>query len=210
MPGGIDDGLITSGDVTRALIAANRGRPFFHIGPKRDLPLFAGLNVQLTDPDKAEMVILTGLYDDDRETPQDYRERLERLLRRHLPMICANPDIKVQRGDKVIYAAGAIARLYEEMGGEVVQAGKPFRPIYDLARARINELAGREISPARILAIGDGVNTDIKGAVENGMDALFVPSAVHAREGEISPRELAAIFANGNFAPLAAIPALRW
>jgi HAD superfamily hydrolase (TIGR01459 family) len=213
VPSGIDDGIITSGDVTRALIAANAGKRFFHLGPERDRPVFEGLEAPLVGPDEADMVVLTGLYDDNSETPDDYRSLLERLARRSLPMICANPDIKVERGKQVIYAAGAIARLYEQMGGEVAYAGKPHRPIYDLALARITELAGREIRPDQLMAIGDGVDTDIRGAIAYGIDPVFVPSGVHMTKNtdeEEIHKAIETVFAGRPFTPLAAITTLRW
>lgn len=214
VPSDIDDGIVTSGDVTRAMIAANAGRLFFHLGPDRDRPLFDGLQVNLVKAEQADLVVLTGLYDDTSETPEDYRKLLVSLKEKNLPVICANPDIKVERGDEVIYAAGAIAALYEELGGEVAYAGKPYRPIYDLALARIDELAGRHIPPEQILAIGDGINTDIKGAVEAGIDALFIPSGVHVEghnaEDELSPAEIGNVFKEKGFRPIAALSQLMW
>ena len=214
VPSHIDDGIVTSGDVTRAMIAANPNRSFFHLGPERDVPLFEGLAVNMVQPDEADIVILTGFYDDTNETAEDYRQILTKLLSRNLPMICANPDIKVERGDEVIYAAGAIAALYAEMGGQIAYAGKPYRPIYDLAMAKINDLAGREIPAAQILAIGDGINTDIKGAKDAGIDSLFIPSGVHIdghnADASLSPTEIADIFKGRGFRPVAAAMQLAW
>lgn len=214
VPSDIDDGIVTSGDVTRAMIAANSGRSFFHLGPERDLPVFNGLDVNLVQPEDADIVVLTGFYDDTKETAEDYRSMLANLISEGLPMICANPDIKVERGEDVIYAAGAIAALFEEMGGQVAYAGKPYRPIYDLAMSKINELAGREISTDRILAIGDGINTDIKGAIEAQIDPLFIPSGVHVDghhpDAQMSGRDIAAMFKDKDFRPIAAIMQLQW
>ncbi len=214
LPPDMDDGIVTSGDVTRAMIAANPGRDFFHLGPERDLPLFEGLEVDTVPPEQADIVVLTGFYDDTTETPEDYRPLLTKIRQRELPMICANPDIKVERGEDVIYAAGAIAALYEELGGEVVYAGKPYRPIYDLALSKIAELAGRDIPAGQILAIGDGINTDIRGAVDAGMDSLFIPSGVHIEGHDpdipLAGSEIAAIFKGRGFRPVAAMMALQW
>ena len=214
VPSDIDDGIVTSGDVTRAMIAANSGRLFFHLGPDRDRPLFEGLQVNLVKPEQADLVVLTGFYDDTNETAEDYRQLLISLREKNLPVICANPDIKVERGDEVIYAAGAIAALYEELGGEVVYAGKPYRPIYDLAMTKMDELAGRPVSAHRILAIGDGINTDIKGAVEAGIDALFIPSGVHVeghnKDAQLSSAQIGAIFKDKDFRPIAAAMQLMW
>ena len=214
VPSHIDDGIVTSGDVTRAMIAANAGRNFFHLGPDRDIPLFEGLEVKTVQPEDADIVVLTGLHDDTNETPEDYRKILTRLLSLELPMICANPDIKVERGAEVIYAAGGIAAVYEEMGGKVAYAGKPYRPIYDLALSKINELAGRDISTAQILAIGDGINTDIKGAADAQIDPLFIPSGVHVGnlnpDARMSESDLADIFKDKDFRPIGALMQLVW
>ncbi len=214
VPSDIDDGIVTSGDVTRAMIAANSGRLFFHLGPDRDRPLFEGLQVNLVKPEQADLVVLTGFYDDTNETAEDYRKLLTSLKEKNLPVICANPDIKVERGEEVIYAAGAIAALYEELGGEVAYAGKPFRPIYDLATAKIDELAGRHIPAHRILAIGDGINTDIKGAVDAGIDALFIPSGVHVeghnKDARLSDAQIGDIFKDRGFGPINAMMQLIW
>lgn len=214
VPSDIDDGMVTSGDVTRAMVAANTGRSFFHLGPERDITVFEGLEVNRVKLEQADIVVLTGLYDDSNETAEDYRQILTDIKDRDLPMICANPDIKVERGEEVIYAAGAIAALYEELGGNVAYAGKPHRPIYDLAMAKINELAGRDISAGQILAIGDGINTDIKGAIEAGIDPLFIPSAVHVEghnaDKTLSSSEIATIFEGKGFKPIAAMMQLQW
>ena len=221
VPSSVDDGIVTSGDVTRFMLASNEGGNFHFIGPRRDRTLFEGLNINIVGVDQADAVLLTGLYDDTTETPESYRGRMNELLELDLPMICANPDIKVERGDEVIYAGGAIAALYEEMGGKVVYGGKPYRPIYDLAMRRINELAGREIPPERILAIGDGVNTDIKGAVGAHIDPLFIPSGVHveavgvkganaAEAGKQMRQAVAALFRAKDFRPIACQRQLQW
>ncbi|MCF6199413.1 MAG: TIGR01459 family HAD-type hydrolase [Hyphomicrobiaceae bacterium] len=214
VPSDIDDGIVTSGDVTRAMIAANSGRLFYHLGPDRDRPLFEGLQVNLVKPEQADLVVLTGFYDDTNETAEDYRKLLTSLKEKNLPVICANPDIKVERGDEVIYAAGAIAALYEELGGKVAYAGKPYRPIYDLAMAKIDELAGRPIPAHRILAIGDGINTDIKGAVDVGIDALFIPSGVHVeghnKNAQLSGAQIGDIFKGKGFGPINAMMQLMW
>ena len=129
------DGIVSSGDVTRALIAARAGARVFHIGPERDLALFEGLDAPKAALEHADYVVCTGLYDDTVETPHDYRDVIARMRARSLPMICANPDEVVERGDKLVYCAGAIADPYAAAGGEVIYAGKPYRPIYDQALA---------------------------------------------------------------------------
>ncbi|MBA3517958.1 MAG: TIGR01459 family HAD-type hydrolase [Rhizobiales bacterium] len=171
------DALVTSGDVTRAVIAERPGAKLLHIGADRDLPFYEGLDVTLVPEADAELVSCTGLFDDEAETPGDYRALLERLAARRLTMVCANPDLVVERGDRLLYCAGALARLYEELGGEAVLVGKPHAPIYRAARRLVAELGG-----ATILAIGDGLPTDIRGACDNGLDVLFVTGGIHSAD----------------------------
>lgn len=169
------DTIVTSGDATRALIDEGPDT-IFHIGAQRDLDLYAGLDVRLVPEQEAEAVVVTGLFDDEAETPADYADMLARLAARNLPMICANPDIVVHRGPRLIYCAGALAAEYEKLGGAVQLAGKPHRPIYDVA-ARAAELAG-----GRLLCIGDGLYTDIRGANAYGGDALLVEKGIHEQD----------------------------
>src|SRR5581483_1117204 len=149
------DGGVTSGDATRAMIAARADRPLLHIGPQRDLGLFSGLGV---------------------------------------PMICANPDLVVERGDKLVYCAGSLAAAYAERGGEVLYAGKPHLPIYERTFDVIEELAGARVPKERMLAIGDGVETDLKGAHAAGLRSLFIASAVHV-PGSLDEGSLGELFA---------------
>jgi HAD superfamily hydrolase (TIGR01459 family) len=177
------DAMVSSGDVTRGVIAERRGQTLCHIGPDRDNSIFTGLDVQFAPLQSADYVVCSGLDDDDVDTPEDYRVRLETMLRRKLFMVCGNPDVVVERGDKLVYCAGAIADLYAAMGGEVLYAGKPYRPIYDMALAKAETTAGKK-KPAlkRVLAIGDSIRTDLKGARTLGVDFLFVTSGIHAEE----------------------------
>lgn len=177
VPDSAYDDLVTSGDVTRAVIAARPGARLFHIGPERDLSFYDGLDITLSDEAGADLVGCTGLFDDTVETPEDYRPLLARLAARRLTMVCANPDIVVERGTTLVYCAGAIAELYAGIGAEVILVGKPHAPIYEAARAR---LAGGP--DARVLAIGDGLRTDILGAVSNGLDVLFVTAGIHSAD----------------------------
>jgi HAD superfamily hydrolase (TIGR01459 family) len=156
------DAIVSSGDVTRRLIE-NGPRRVFHLGPDRDLALYDGLDVELCEEFEAQGVVCTGMFDDD-ETPQDYAEMLDRFRARNLPFICANPDIVVERGDELIWCAGALARDYAQRGGRTEIAGKPHRPIYEAALAAASDLLGREVARSEALAIGDGILTDIKGA----------------------------------------------
>jgi HAD superfamily hydrolase (TIGR01459 family) len=175
-------GFITSGDATRALLTQRAPGPAWRIGPDRDQPLFEGIDLQFAGPETAAFVACTGLVDDDLETPEDYRQSLSIAAGRELEMICANPDRVVQRGDKLVYCAGALADLYEGLGGKVTMAGKPFGPVYDLALAEASGLAGRPIARDRVLCVGDGLPTDIKGANNQGLDALFVLGGIHGAE----------------------------
>lgn len=181
VPDGAYDDIVTSGDVTRALIGEN-ARMVFHIGPDRDMSLYDGLDVELVEEREAATVVCTGLYDDDTETPADYTEMLQRLRARNLPFICANPDIVVERGDRLVYCAGALAKDFGMMGGRTLIAGKPHAPIYREAMARASAVLGREVARDRVLAIGDGLTTDVKGAMDYGLDLLFVSDGIHARE----------------------------
>jgi HAD superfamily hydrolase (TIGR01450 family) len=205
------DRIVTSGDVTRDLISAGPRR-IYHIGPDRDFPLYDGLDVELSEDFEAQAVVCTGLVDDDVETPEDYTELLQRLRMRNLPFICANPDIVVERGDRLLWCAGALARDYAQMGGRTLIAGKPHRPIYEAALAAGAEVLGRPLEAREILAIGDGVLTDVKGASDNGFDVLFVSAGIHAGEygaGAPDAGKLAAFLEKHGYGPVAVIPRLR-
>ena len=203
------DGGVTSGDATRGLIEAWAGRSLLHIGPERDKGLFAGLDVKMVPAEEAQAIVCSGFYDDTKETPADYAALFDRLAARRLPMICANPDLVVERGDKLVYCAGALAAAYAEKGGEVVYAGKPYLPIYQRTFAAIDGIAGRPVPRERILAIGDGVDTDLLGAHRAGLRSVFIASAVHLPDG-LDERALAELFAPRPFRPIAALPALVW
>jgi len=129
------------------------------------------------------------------------------LAARRVPMICANPDLVVERGDKLVYCAGAMAAVYEEKGGEVIYAGKPHLPIYERTFAAIARIAGAAVARERILTIGDGVDTDLLGAHRAGLRSVFIASAVHV-PGGLDARVLEALFASRPYRPIAALPAL--
>ncbi|MBW3097103.1 TIGR01459 family HAD-type hydrolase [Pseudohoeflea coraliihabitans] len=174
------DDIVTSGDVTRSLVE-NAPRKLFYIGPERDRALVDGLDVELVDEDQAEAVLCTGPFHDETETPDDYAAMLSRFKARDLPFYCANPDQVVERGERIIYCAGALGSAYEAIGGVTRIAGKPHRPIYDEAIRRVEALRG-ETAKARMLAVGDGMGTDIRGAVDAGLDALFIARGIHAAD----------------------------
>jgi HAD superfamily hydrolase (TIGR01459 family) len=208
------DGIVSSGDVTRALVAARAGKRLFHIGPPRDLPIFDGLDAPIAPLESADYAVCSGLTDDTVETPQDYHGLIERMRARGLPMICANPDVVVERGDKLVYCAGAIADLYAAAGGEVIFAGKPYRPIYDQALAIAQAVHGAPVDHRRIVAIGDSVRTDLKGAAAFGIDCVFVTAGIHAEElgGRDKPNAaaLSDIFAAAGLFPKAVMRQLAW
>jgi HAD superfamily hydrolase (TIGR01459 family) len=207
------DGIISSGDVTRAVIAERGGR-VFHIGPARDLPMFEELDARVVPVEEADYVVCSGLYDDTTETPRDYAPLIEKMRARGLAMVCANPDVVVERGDDLVYCAGAIADLYAEAGGDVLYAGKPYRPIYEQALALAEQVRGSSVAPRRLLAIGDSVRTDLKGAMAFGIDCLFVTAGIHAEElgGRNTPDAAALdqIFAKAGAYPKAVMRRLVW
>jgi HAD superfamily hydrolase (TIGR01459 family) len=205
------DATVSSGDLTRHELAKHAGARIFHLGPERDLPIFDGLDVTRVDARDAELIVCTGLFDDETETPEDYEGLLQELAARKLTMLCANPDHLVERGQRLVYCAGALAKLYAEDGGEVIYAGKPYPPIYELAAEIIAERAGREVSRSEILAIGDGIHTDMAGAADFGLDAVFVASGLHVGPGGegLDDLLLSELF-EGRKLPRAAMPALVW
>jgi HAD superfamily hydrolase (TIGR01459 family) len=204
------DAIITSGDTARFMIAALGAAPIYHLGPERDLGLYDGLAVKSAALGAATAIICTGLVDDDTETAESYRGQLERALARALPMICANPDLMVERGGKIIPCAGAVAALYASMGGQVTYAGKPHRPIYDAAFAQIQRLAGKPIAADRVLAIGDGIKTDIAGAAVAGVRSVFVASGIHVGAAGLDTATLATLFPEARTRPVAAMAQLAW
>ena len=177
------DDIVTSGDVTRDILVAQGSKTLLHLGPNRDQPLYHNLEATFTvNDDEAEAISCTGLVDDEQETPDDYRDRLQKLADRELLMICANPDIVVERGDKLVWCAGALARLYEDLGGKVAILGKPHAPIYEAAMKRLAALHGAPVSKQDVLAVGDGLPTDIRGAVSQDIDVLFITAGIHASD----------------------------
>ena len=210
------DATVSSGDLTRHELAKHKGARVFHLGPERDRPIFENAEVTLTGPEDAELIVCSGLFDDEVETPEDYVELLSSLAARDVPMICANPDHKVERGHQLLYCAGALAAAYESLGGRAVYAGKPHLPVYELAfetAARIAAARGETIAKSDVLAIGDGAKTDIIGAGVFGVPSVFVASRLHAPDesvGLLDAGHLAALFAEEPSPPIAATHGLRW
>ena len=214
VPRGVYDGIVSSGDVTRAYVAGRPGDTVFRLGPDRDTPIYDGLDVRFAPVETADYVVCSGLFDDETETPEDYRELLGEMRARELFMVCANPDIVVERGHELVYCAGAIADLYGSLGGQVLYAGKPHRPIYDQALAAAEKLRGGITPLRRVLAIGDLVRTDLAGAAGLGVDCLFVTAGIHAEEvggrEDPDPAALGKIFAAADLMPKAVTRKLVW
>ena len=175
------DLVVSSGDAAQdAMFAGAVGRKVWHLGPSKDDGFFTEIpaewqgqaDIERVDFETADGIVCTGPFDEINEVPEDYRAKFLLAKMRDLPMLCANPDVVVDMGDKRIYCAGALAVLYEDMGGEAMYFGKPHPPIYDMARRKLAAIGG--VEDGRILAIGDGINTDVPGAAGEGIDCLFV------------------------------------
>ena len=205
------DAIVSSGDLTRHYVAEHAGRRVFWLGPDRDSGIHRGLDPVLAPLEQADYIVCTGLFDDETETAEDYRAMMLKARARGLTLICANPDIVVERGDRLIYCAGAIAELYRELGGEVIFYGKPHRPIYERAVTLAAEHGGHEIRLDRVLAIGDSVRTDLAGAHGFGIDCLFVTRGIHSEDFEgidqLDPASVRELFGHP---PRALMRELRW
>ena len=215
------DDIVTSGDSTVALIAARGEGPFYHIGPERDRALMdevqarTGRRPALGALDEAAHVICSGLFDDRSETPDHYEATYASMRERGVEMICANPDVVVHVGDQLIFCAGALAERYEALGGTVLYAGKPHAPIYDLALSLAARSRGRDVDPRRVLTVGDGMRTDVAGAVGQGLDCLFVTNGIHRDDtgpgdGTLDPAALGRFLAAAPHRPAFAMPDLAW
>ena len=178
------DVIVTSGDVTQELMKRHGGGRVFHLGATRDHSIYDGTGIERVPLAEAHAVLCTGLVDDLNDELSDYDALLAEMRARGLTMICANPDKIVKKGDRILWCAGKLAEIYEGLGGKVLMAGKPFTPIYDLALAEASRLRGRNIARDEVLAIGDGPETDIRGAADYGLAALLVAEGVtDASEG---------------------------
>ena len=205
------DAIVSSGDLTRNFVADHPGKKIFWIGPERDSSIHRGLDAVMAPLEQADYIICTGLFDDETESAEDYRVMMLRAREHKLPLICANPDIVVERGDRLIYCAGAIAELYRELGGEAIFYGKPHRPIYERAMALAAERRGQPTSLDRVLAIGDSVRTDLTGALGFGIDCLFLTRGIHSEEFEgidqLDPASVKELFGHP---PRALMRELKW
>ncbi len=204
------DAIVTSGDSTRAEIERFLPAPAWRVGPSFDDPLFEGLPVNFVAFEDAAFIICTGLNDGFTEEPDQYRGVLRAAAGRDLPMICANPDLQVNWGGRLMWCAGALAQIYESFGGEVVYGGKPFPAIYRLARAAVDKAVGPGASPPRLLAVGDGLHTDIAGANKAGIDAVLVVGAGGLHEGASDRRALTNKLAGEDLRVSAVMEGLTW
>ncbi len=214
------DEIATSGDAAQAALAAGQfGTRVYHIGPDRDAAFFTDMEDDIRPEteiarvplEEAEGIVCTGLFDDTTETPDDYRGKLLLAKQNDLDLLCANPDVVVDRGHDRIYCAGAIAQLYTEMGGASFYFGKPHPPIYDLARRRLAALGS--FPDERVLVIGDGPATDVQGGISENFDTLFITGGLAAgptgTTDQPDPEKLRAYLAAEHLSPTAALGFLR-
>jgi HAD superfamily hydrolase (TIGR01459 family) len=220
VPRDVYDEIAASGDASQfALAAGDVGTKVYHLGPERDLGFFEGLPADILNGrvitrvplDQAEGIVCTGLFDDDTETPDDYRATLLYAKAKGLKLLCTNPDLIVDKGETRIYCAGALAQAYEEMGGTSLYFGKPHPPIYDLARIRLAALG--DVEDAQIICIGDGINTDIRGALAEDLDSLFITGGLARAEtgttDQPDPARLKTFLDAAQLSPQYAMGALR-
>jgi HAD superfamily hydrolase (TIGR01459 family) len=210
VPADCYDLIVASGDVARTEMEARPNAKIFHLGPERDLPNYDGLPNEMVGEGECDLVVVTGPFNDEVETPDDYREMFTRLQKRDVLMLCANPDLVVERGDKLIWCAGALAQVYEELGGKVIYAGKPYAPIYELAYQKAAALRGERINKEEVLAIGDGARTDLKGAALQGIDCLFITGGIHAEDFSEEKNRAGEIFAEQAAWPVGMMHRLSW
>lgn len=214
------DAIVTSGDLTREEIIARAGSQggtlkSLYIGPDRDLGIFDAATVAQTSVEHAHTIICTGPYHDESEMPEDYRPLLTQAAMRALPMICANPDLVVQRGAQMIYCAGSLAELYETLGGKVWYAGKPHLPVYEKVDSALAKAAGRPVPRRRALMIGDGLKTDVKGGNNAGLPVLLIAGGIHGADfagpnGKPDEIRIGEQLAKAGLTAIAASASLTW
>jgi len=185
------DFLVTSGDITREYISLNSSKKnFYHLGPTRDIDLFKDLNVSLTSKEECEEIICTGLVSDEEEKLQDYKTLLDFFLNKKIPLICANPDEVVARGEKIVFCAGALANQYKQEGGVVRYFGKPYSEIYSFALKKIRAHKDfKDKKEINTLVIGDNIKTDIKGANLSNLDSVLILNGIYKdffRDGTVN------------------------
>lgn len=204
------DAIVSSGDLAAAKLATQPGARVCHVGPERDFVLYRDLDVRLTGIDEADIVCCTGLTNEYTEMPADYDPQLRAMRERDLPFLCANPDIWVEAGNRLIPCAGALAERYSGMGGRTTILGKPHPEIYALALSRIDSIAGGFVPREAILAIGDGAHTDIRGANQTGLPVLFITGGIHAGEYGDDAERVRGFLARSEVRADAMIPRLVW
>ena len=185
------DFLVTSGDITREYISLNSSKKnFYHLGPTRDIDLFKDLNVALTSKEECDEIICTGLVSDEEEKLQDYKILLDFFLNKKIPLICANPDEVVARGEKIVFCAGALANQYKQEGGMVHYFGKPYSDIYSFALKKIRAHKDfKDKKEINTLVIGDNIKTDIKGANLFNLDSVLILNGIYRdffRDGTVN------------------------
>ncbi len=215
VPKAVYDDVVSSGDVTREELIARPGAKVFHIGPQRDLPNYEGLDLTLVDFDHADLIVCSGPFNDAQDQPEQYRDLLTRAKARGLTLICANPDLVVERGHRLVWCAGSLAAIYDEIGGKTIYAGKPHPEIYEIALRRTAKLRGKPVDRKRVLAVGDGLKTDILGAMKNGFDSLFIARGIHAadfagEDGNHDNEKLQEAFAKAGVAPTGIMREFVW
>jgi HAD superfamily hydrolase (TIGR01459 family) len=209
------DGIMSSGAACQwALTHGHYGHRFHYVGPPRDLHMLTDLGLTDTPLDRADAILCAGLRDDMTESPAAYAAEISDWRARGLKLLCANPDLVVDRGEQRLYCAGALAQAYEQAGGEVVWFGKPHAPTYEQCFELLAELGGHKIPCGKVLAIGDGIRTDVRGALDYGLDVVFVTGGLSAAELGTDPEhpdqaKLDAYLADHNAAPQFAIGRLR-
>lgn len=209
------DAIVSSGGETRVLMEKEGDAPFYHLGPARDHALFKGLAARSVAFEDASYLLVTGLFDDETETAEDYRAQLQAARARGMRLFCANPDLIVERGDRLIPCAGALAELYETMGGEVIWVGKPRPHVYGVARATIAKILKREPDRARILCIGDALRTDLAGARDNGHPVLMTLAGIHAHQIGLDGQNydaarLSRLMEEAQLDPMGCMVTLKW
>ena len=209
------DDIVSSGAIALTHVAERGFKKLYCIGPlDRDQALFKALTARSVPLKDAEAVICTGLNDDRVETPGDYRAVLAEALELKLPFVCANPDLVVDVGGTMLYCAGAIADIYQHMGGNVFWAGKPHLSAYETAHHKAEALRDSNVPRAKCLVIGDAIRTDLKGAENFGCEALFVASGIHRHEAmdgdRLSAAKLEKLFPEGTPTAIGAMVELRW
>ncbi|WP_291204056.1 TIGR01459 family HAD-type hydrolase [Hyphomonas sp.] len=210
VPHAVFDTCVSSGDATRAELAARPEMTVWRMGGdegwEHDRFLYEGLGHTFIDDDRADLLLCIGLRDQVNDQPEDYRAELARAVAKGIPMLCANPDKQVRVGGKLYWCAGALAAIYEDLGGQVIYPGKPYAPIYTLAAARLSELKS---PPTRILCIGDSPATDVRGARLQGFDSLYVGTGLK-QHGADFEAEVTDLLADYGEEATYAMTGLRW